>query len=96
MRYYCPNCWHDFWENDFRVCPDCGFDLVNLDQQDFTDRLIGALNHRVGETRYLAVTILAKRKEKRAIPHLEKIAEGKDPVLAKAAREAIKKITEES
>jgi len=96
VRYYCQNCWQDFWENDFTVCPKCGFDTINLDKQDFTDKLINALNHRAGEIRHLAVTILAERKEKRAVSSLERIAKGRDPSLAKAAREAIRKITEGS
>ncbi|NLH15864.1 MAG: HEAT repeat domain-containing protein [Phycisphaerae bacterium] len=67
--------------------------MNEFDQQDYVDKLINALGHHAGEVRHWAVMILAQRKEKRAIPYLERLQlESKDPSLVKAAEEAVKKI----
>ena len=95
MRYYCPNCWKDFWEKDFAVCPACGYSKKEHGEKDYIERVIGALKHPAGEIGHLAVAILEQRCEKRAIPYLEKLAKASnDPSLVKAAREAIAKINE--
>ena len=93
MRYYCPSCWQDYWEEDFEICPKCGYNIKAHNDQDYVDKLLNALNHRAGEVRHWVIMILVQRKEKRAIPCLEKLAEeSKDPSLARAAEEAIVKI----
>jgi len=93
VRYYCPNCWKVFWNEDFKVCPECGYDIKAHDDKDYVDKLLNALNHRAGDVKHWVIMILTQRKEKRAIPHLEKLArESKDPSLTKAAKEAILKI----
>ena len=93
MRYYCPNCWQDFWEDDFKICPKCGYDIKDFDNKDYVDRLINALEHRAGEVKHWIIMILVQRKEKRAVPYLEKLCkETKDPSLMRAAKEAIKTI----
>ncbi len=90
MRYYCPNCWHDFWEEDFQVCPKCGYKIKEFNKKDYVEKLITALEHQAGEVRHWVIMILAQKKEKRAVPYLEKLAkESKDPALVRAAREAI-------
>jgi HEAT repeat protein len=96
VRYYCPNCWQDFWEENFKVCPKCGYDIKDFDNKDYVDKLITALQHRAGDVRHWVIMILAQRKEKRAVPYLDKLCkETKDPSLARAAEEAIKKINAE-
>ena len=93
MRYYCPNCWTDFWDEDFEVCPDCGYNIKAHNNKDYCDKLLNALSHRAGEVRHWVIMVLVQRKEKRAIPYLEKLLEEtKDPSLARAAEEAIGKI----
>jgi len=96
VRYYCPNCWQDFWEENFRVCPKCGYNIKDYEAKDYVDKLIMALQHRAGEVRHWIIMILVQRKEKRALPYLEKLSkETKDLSLARAAEEAVKKIREE-
>ena len=93
MRYYCPNCWKDFWDEDFEVCPDCGYNIKAHNNKDYCGKLLNALNHRAGEVRHWVIMVLVQRKEKRAVPYLEKLRkETKDPSLVRAAEEAIKKI----
>jgi len=94
MRYYCPNCWHDLWDNDFTVCPKSGYYISNFHKKNYVDKLINALGYHSGEVKHWVIMILAQRKEKRAIPYLEKLqCNSKDPSWVKAAREAIKKIS---
>ena len=93
MRYYCPNCWKDYWNEDFKICPGCGYNIKAHNDKDYTDKLLNALNHRAGDIRHWAIMVLAQRKEKKAIPYLEKIVgESTDPSLARAAKEAIQQI----
>lgn len=93
MRYYCPNCWADFWEHNPDACPHCHYDMGQHDEKDYVDKLLAALNHRVGEVRHWAIMILAMRKERRAIPHLKRLRRtAGDPLVARAAEEAIRRI----
>jgi HEAT repeat protein len=95
VRYYCPNCWQDFWEENFKVCPNCGYDVKDFDDKDYVDKLIVALQHRAGDVIHWVIMILEQKKEKRALPYLEKLLrDTKDPSLARAAEVAIKKINE--
>jgi len=95
VRYYCPNCWQDFWNEDFEVCPNCGCRIKDFINKDYVEKLINALQHKVGDVKHWVIMILAKRKEKAAIPYLEKLCkETKDPSLIRAAMDAIKKIKE--
>jgi Zn ribbon nucleic-acid-binding protein len=94
MRYYCPNCRQDFWDVDFKECPKCGYHIKDFEKKDYVDKLINALGHHAGEVQHWVIMILAQRKEKRAIPYLEKLQrESKDPSLVKVAKEAISKIS---
>lgn len=78
---------------DIEKCPQCGYQLKDFKNKDYVDKLINALNHRSGEVRHRVILILAQRKEKKAIPNLEKLlCESKDPSLVRAAKEAIEKI----
>ena len=93
MRYYCPNCWKDFWDEDFKICPHCGYDIKAHNEKDYIDKLLNALNHPSGEVGHWIIMILVQRKEKQSIPYLEKLAkETKDPSLVKVANDAIVKI----
>ena len=93
MRYYCPRCWKDYWDEDFKICPVCGYNIKTHKDKDYVDKLLGALNHPAGDLRHWVIMILAQRKEKRAIPYLEKLqCESKDSLLIKAAEEAIMRI----
>jgi uncharacterized membrane protein YvbJ len=94
MRYYCPNCWRDFWNEDFRQCPGCGYKIEDFEAKDYVDKLINALNHRSGEVKHRAIIILAQMTEKRAIPYLGKlVCASEDPSLVKAAEDAVTKIS---
>ncbi len=93
MRYYCPSCWKDFWNEDFEVCPECGYNKKTHNDKDYADKLLSALSHPAGDVKHWVIMILELRKEKRAIPYLEKLKrQSKDPSLAKSAADAIIKI----
>jgi len=93
MRYYCPNCWKDFWGDDFDVCPVCGYNTNEYNNKDYVDKLINALNHPSGDIQHWAIMILTHRKETRAVPHLKRLLKKtKDPSLAKLAEKAIESI----
>jgi HEAT repeat protein len=90
MRYYCPNCWADFWERNPSICPKCRYDIAHHDEKDYVDKLLMALHHRVGDIQHWAIMILAKRKEPRAIPALERLQhETQDPSIRRAAADAL-------
>lgn len=93
MRYYCPGCWKDFWNENFEVCPECGYNTKVHNDKDYVDKLLSALNHPSGDVKHWVIMILVQRKEKRAIPYLEKLKrQSKDLYLVRAAQEAIIKI----
>ncbi|HOY09481.1 MAG TPA: HEAT repeat domain-containing protein [Candidatus Omnitrophota bacterium] len=93
MRYYCPSCWQDFWEEKFETCPKCGYSIKADSEKDYVDRLLNALNHPSGDVRHWVIMILVLKNEPQAIPHLKRIiVESKDPSLVMAAKEALKKI----
>jgi len=93
VRYYCPNCWKDFWDDDFEICPECGYNIKTYNDNEYVDKLLGALNHPAGEIRHWAVMVLELRKEKKALPYLIVIAETSDDLgLKRAAAEAIERI----
>ena len=95
MRYYCPGCWKDSWGEDFEICPKCGYDMKAHNGKDYADKLLVALNHPSGDVGHWAIMILSQRKEKRAVPYLEKLKrQSGDPSLVKAAEEAIIKIND--
>jgi len=94
MRYYCPSCWKDFWNENFEVCPECGYNIKAHNNKDYVDKLLRALNHPSGDVKHWVIMILVQRKEKRAVLCLEKLKrQSKDPSLVRAAQEAIIKIT---
>lgn len=94
MRYYCPGCWKDFWNEDFEVCPECGYNAKAHNDKDYVDKLLSALTHPSGDVKHWVIMILVQRKEKRAIPYFEKLKrQTKDPSLVRAAQEAIIKIS---
>jgi len=93
MRFFCPSCWRDFWNENSDVCPVCHYDIRGHDGKDYVAKLLNALNHPAGDIQHWAMMILGQRREKRAIPYLDKIAkESKDPSLKRAAAEALKRI----
>ena len=93
MRYYCPGCWKDFWNEDFEICPECGYNMKTHNDKDYVDKLLCSLNHPAGGVKHWIIMILAQRKEKRAIHYLKKLEQqSRDPSLVKAAAAAIIKI----
>ncbi|HPN55878.1 MAG TPA: hypothetical protein PLD92_03425, partial [Candidatus Omnitrophota bacterium] len=57
MRYYCPSCWQDFWEEKFETCPKCGYSIKADSEKDYVDRLLNALNHPSGDVRHWVIMI---------------------------------------
>lgn len=93
MTYYCPGCWKDFWNENFEICPECGYNMMAHNEKDYVDKLLNALNHPSGDVRHWIIMVLVLRKEKKAVSYLENLKQrSKDPSLVRAAQEAIIKI----
>ena len=93
MRYYCPECWHDFGR-DMECCPSCGHHIpAGWDGKDFVDKLIAALGHPEPETPIRAAWILGRIGDARAVASLLRLLETtRDVYTAQAAVEALSRI----
>jgi len=76
MTYFCPGCWKIIPARVAR-CPFCKCDLQAASRRSYPQRLVGALNHPVPETRILAAEILGKLRYGPAI----------EPLLSRAREE---------
>jgi len=93
MRYYCPECWHDF-PQDLSRCPDCGLEIHSyVGEKDYVQKLIVALGHREPETPIRAAWILGKLGDERAVePLISLVSRTQDVYIALAAAEALAKL----
>ncbi len=93
MYFFCPRCNASFYNKDYDICPECGFNIKRYKKSDYITKLIKSLNHRSGEIKNFSINILAEKKVKKAIPYLKKIIKKtNDPLLKINAINAIKKI----
>lgn len=70
---------------DASTCPTCGADLETLDEADFEQKLLWAVNHPLPDTAIHAVETLGKLRSTRAVgPLLARYRAGTDPYLAAA------------
>ena len=93
VTHYCPDCWKDLGNDDPPVCPECGFKITDFYKENYSQKLINALDHPVIEIRHWAIMVLAQKKERRAIFYLRRIQrDSKDPLLVRAAKKAIVEI----
>ncbi|MFA3783438.1 zinc-ribbon domain-containing protein [Melioribacteraceae bacterium 4301-Me] len=89
MVFYCTNCWKEIDENT-QICPYCGADQVELDNEDFVTKLIRSLNHPEPTTPILVANILADIKAVEAVPALlTKLKVEKDPFIIEALVKAL-------
>ncbi len=89
MIYYCTNCWKEILVSE-RVCPHCGFDQNELENESYTQKLIRALNHPEPATPVRAANILSKINAKEAVPHLlNKLKTETDPFIIEAFVKAL-------
>jgi predicted amidophosphoribosyltransferase len=89
MVYYCTNCWSQIGKTE-KVCPRCKANQDKLKQENFSKKLIRALNHPEPETPIRAAGILASLKVKEAIPYLLlKLKSENDPFIVEALVNAL-------
>ncbi len=90
MRFYCPNCWHDFARDTGR-CPHCGQVSEEWWQtKDYVEKLIVALNHPEPQTPIRAAGILGSLGDSRAVDPLMALIQSTDDVyIARAAVRAL-------
>lgn len=94
MYFFCPECKSSFYNKDYDLCPECGYNIKKYKKTSYDDKLINSLNHKSGEIQHLAINILVQKKVKKAIPYLKKIIKTtKDPMLKLKAKDAIKRIS---
>ena len=93
MRYYCPQCWHDFAEG-FPRCPNCGSEVHHLlGDRDYVEKLIVALGHPEKETAIRAAWILGNLRDERAVePLISFVGTTQDVYIACAAVKALGKL----
>ena len=87
LTRYCPGC---FAENAFDAdrCASCDACLDPND--DFAEKLVWALDHPIVENAMLAASLIARRHDAAAIPHLVRIAlTSREPYRARAAAAAL-------
>jgi HEAT repeat protein len=95
MIFYCTNCWKEIKPDD-KICPNCGADQTELENESFVKKLIKALNHPEPETPIRAANILAQLKVKKAVPFLiAKLKNEKDPFIIEAVVKALLEIDED-
>ena len=47
MMYYYPNCWEDFWNEDFEICPKCVYNIKDFDYKDYEEEEIRKINEDI-------------------------------------------------
>jgi len=96
VTYFCRNCWNEI-DKGKSVCPQCGAEQSELDEETFIAKLIRALNHPEPETPIRAAYILGKLEAKEAIPALiEVVHRNQDFYIVAAAIEALGEIGDRS
>lgn len=89
MVYFCTNCWNEIDKGE-TICSNCGANQAELEGQNFSEKLIRALNHPEPETPIRAAAILSRLKAKEAIlVLLSKLKNENDPFIIKAVVDAL-------
>ncbi|MBE0068820.1 HEAT repeat domain-containing protein [Thermoanaerobacterium thermosaccharolyticum] len=88
MRYICPNCFKIADIGDEK-CQKCGYDFKNIANDDYSKKLITALNHPDYNVQYMAAKIIGELKIEEAksalIDYLKKDRKNRDPYIEQAA-----------
>lgn len=84
MRYICPVCFK-IAEIGEEKCSNCGYDFKNISDDDYSEKLIKAINHPDYNVAYMAAKIIGELKitkaEKALIEHLRNKRGKKDPYI---------------
>ncbi|AEF16651.1 MULTISPECIES: HEAT repeat domain-containing protein [Thermoanaerobacterium] len=95
MRYICPNCFKIADIGDEK-CQKCGYDFKNITNDDYSKKLITALNHPDYNVQYMAAKIIGELKIKEAkntlIEYLKKDRKERDPYIEQAVVAALGEI----
>jgi len=90
--YYCYNCWKVIGE-DQQICPTCGANQADRDEQTYVEKLIRALRHPEPETPVRAAYILGQMKAHEAVPFLLELGRRSENIyIAAAAIDALGEI----
>lgn len=90
--YFCPRCWGGV-PRTAALCPHCGADLAALNQAEFEEKLIRALDHPEPQTAARAAAILGRRGSRKAVPALlSRYRAQADPYLAAEIATALGRI----
>lgn len=87
MRYICPVCFK-IAEVGEEKCSNCGYDFKNISDDDYSEKLIKALNHPDYNVAYMAAKIIGELKIKKAEGELIKYLQNsvktrKDPYMSR-------------
>lgn len=89
MTFFCTNCWEEI-DRDILICPHCGANQEELDNESYVRKLIRSLSHPEPSTPVRVASIIASLNAKEAIqPMLEKLKKEKDPFIISALVEAL-------
>ena len=89
---YCYNCW-TVLNPEEKLCPRCGADQSDVDEQSYVEKLIRALRHPEPETPVRAAYILGQMKAHEAVPFLLDLGRlSEDIYIAAAAIDALGEI----
>lgn len=72
LRSFCPSCWTQL-DDEFPICPVCGYNLAAHSALPYEEKLLLALNHPVRDHRMMAIETLGRLKSRRAIPALGRL-----------------------
>ena len=89
---FCPACWTALSASDTR-CRACGAEIEGLSSRPYSRKLLGALNHPIGEVRERAAELLGEVGGREAYGPLIRIAtESDEPYLAATALESLTRL----
>ncbi|AIS52916.1 hypothetical protein TKV_c17650 [Thermoanaerobacter kivui] len=88
MRYICPVCFK-IGEVGEEKCSNCGYDFKNISNDDYSEKLIKAINHPDYNVAYMAAKLIGelkiKKAERKLIEYLHSsIKTKKDPYIEQA------------
>ncbi len=95
LKYFCPSCWNVF-DEDFDVCPVCGYNIKDFTNLSYEQKLIIALSHPLANIRTTALKLLRAKNVQISIPFIkELILVEQNPFVLKEAFITLKMLTDE-
>jgi HEAT repeat protein len=92
MLAYCTGCWAEISTGD-TVCLKCGANAIT-DPRSFDEKLLGALNHPLPETRVRICWLAGRRRMREAVPALLRLLGDPDLYVRMTVLEALGEIGE--